>query len=249
LPAMIRPTKWLSSLLLALTVGIGGGSVVLFAFWPLGTLRVIDPRWPTWLVLLWDAALSMLFFVQHSGMIRRGARMRSFAVVAPVYERSVYAIASGVALAVVVLLWQPSDIPLVVLAGPARHAVQGIAIAAAAFFVWGFMSLRHFDPLGSSSLFAHLLSRPERTCDFAVRGAYRVVRHPLYLAIIVLLWAQPDLTVDRLLLDALWTAWIAVGATLEEADLVAELGDSYRAYQRAVPMLVPWPKGRTNRTT
>ncbi len=73
-----------------------------------------------------------------------------------------------------------------------------------------------------------------------VRGAYRWVRHPLYLFMLVLIWSSLDLTLDRLLFDALWTAWIVVGTILEERDLVAEMGEAYLAYQRRVPMLVPW---------
>jgi hypothetical protein len=41
-------------------------------------------------------------------------------------------------------------------------------------------------------------------------------------------------------LDVLWTAWICVGAVLEEADLLADFGDAYRDYRRKVPMLIPW---------
>jgi protein-S-isoprenylcysteine O-methyltransferase Ste14 len=44
------------------------------------------------------------------------------------------------------------------------------------------------------------------------------------------------------LLNGLWTAWIVVGTVLEEADLEAELGETYRAYRRSVPMLLPWPR-------
>jgi len=73
-----------------------------------------------------------------------------------------------------------------------------------------------------------------------VRGAYRWVRHPLYLGVLLLLWAPLDLGLDRLLAATLWTAWIVAGTVLEERDLVAELGEPYRAYQRAVPMLLPW---------
>ena len=59
------------------------------------------------------------------------------------------------------------------------------------------------------------------------------------------------MTADRLLLNGLFTAWIVVGALLEERDLVREFGEAYRGYQRRVPMLVPWsspdrsPKGDT----
>ena len=68
------------------------------------------------------------------------------------------------------------------------------------------------------------------------------MRHPLYLAVIVLIWACPDMTADRLLFNVLWTAWIVVGTVLEEVDLIAELGDEYREYRRTVPMLIPWAK-------
>jgi protein-S-isoprenylcysteine O-methyltransferase Ste14 len=57
--------------------------------------------------------------------------------------------------------------------------------------------------------------------------------------VLVLIWASPELTADRLLFNVLWTAWIVVGTILEETDLVADFGDVYRDYQRKVPMLIP----------
>jgi protein-S-isoprenylcysteine O-methyltransferase Ste14 len=54
------------------------------------------------------------------------------------------------------------------------------------------------------------------------------------------MWADPEMTVGRVLIASLWTAWICVGAVLEERDLVADFGDTYRKYQQRVPMLVPW---------
>jgi protein-S-isoprenylcysteine O-methyltransferase Ste14 len=157
------------------------------------------------------------------------------------YWPAAYAIASGAALLMVVLLWQPSGVGLYSLTGLSRHVAQGLGIAAVGLFVWGLLSLKSFDPLGVAGIARHLRSRPAQPCGFAVRGPYRFVRHPLYLAIIVALWSCPDVTADRLLLDVLWTAWIVVGTVLEEADLVAEIGDAYRAYRRTVPMLLPWP--------
>jgi protein-S-isoprenylcysteine O-methyltransferase Ste14 len=54
------------------------------------------------------------------------------------------------------------------------------------------------------------------------------------------IWSYPALQTDRLLFNGLWTVWIVVGAFLEERDLVAEFGETYREYQRQVPMLIPW---------
>ena len=239
---MIHPTKWLSRLLLVLAAGFGVGSVVVFAFWPLGTLRIMRLGWSETTVLLWDGALSMLFFAQHSGMVRRNVRARMAAVIASLYQPALYAIASGLALVAVVLLWQPSDVRLLTLTGPSRLVAHGFSVAALGLFVWGFVSLRSFDPLGLAPLAGHLRARPSQPCGFVVRGAYRFVRHPLYLAVIVLIWFCPDVTADRLLFNVLWTAWIVAGTVLEEADLTAEFGEAYRAYRRDVPMLLPLPR-------
>jgi protein-S-isoprenylcysteine O-methyltransferase Ste14 len=245
--AMIQPTKWRTRMLIVLAGVLGVGSVALFALWPLGSLRIARPQWSEPLILSWDALLSLLFFVQHSSMIRKGARARMDAVIPPIYQSAFYATASGVALLVVVLLWQPSTARLFALVPPWRYVAHGFALTALALFIWGFRSLRSFDPLGIRPLANHLRSKPPQPCLFAVRGAYRFVRHPLYLAIIVLFWSNPDLTADRLLFDGLWTVWIVVGTLLEEKDLVAELGDAYRSYRRTVPMLIPLPRPRTGR--
>ena len=239
---MIQPTHWLSKLLLVLASSVGVGSVVAFAGWPLGALRLASPVRSELSVLVWDAALSMFFFVQHSGMIRRNVRARMAQGVAPSYLPAFYTIASGLALALVGVLWQPSQIHLLSLAGPARVVAHGFSVAAFGLFVWGLHTLRSFDPLGIAPLTGHLRAKASKPCAFAARGAYRFVRHPLYLAVIVLIWACPDMTADRLLFNVLWTAWIVVGTVLEEVDLIAELGDEYREYRRTVPMLIPWAK-------
>jgi protein-S-isoprenylcysteine O-methyltransferase Ste14 len=55
-----------------------------------------------------------------------------------------------------------------------------------------------------------------------------------------MIWSYPDLTLDRLLLNVLFTGWVIAGILLEERGLVASYGDAYRRYQRKVPMLIPW---------
>lgn len=239
---MIKTSKTLSTSLLILAVVLGIGSVLLFAVLPVGGFRLFKPRWSTATVLLWDVALSLVFFLQHSGMIRRSFRARLAGIIAPRYHGAVYATASGIALAAVALLWQPSDRVVLSIVGWPRYLLHASSLAALGLFVWGARSLRPFDPLGLTPLIAHLRDKAESPPVLVVRGAYRLVRHPLYLAVLALIWSSPDVTVDRLLFQALWSAWILLGAHLEEKDLAQQLGEPYRAYCRQTPMIIPWPR-------
>jgi methanethiol S-methyltransferase len=225
--------------LMVLSVVCGAGSLAVFAAFPLGTAGV-PLRLPEALVLPWDAMLSFAFFLQHSGMVRRGFRARLSAVIPPAYHRACYSVASGVVLVVVVMLWQPSPVRLLVLEGAYRWAARAAALLAVWVFIWGAVAVRDLDFFGLGSIRAYLRQSPACEPAFVVRGPYRWMRHPWYFAVILLIWSFPDLTADRLLFNVLWTGWVWVGAKLEETDLMAEFGDSYAQYRRKVPMLIPW---------
>ncbi len=229
-----------TALMIAAAV-VGGGSLLAFGaflvFGPIAGVRLTDSLSTALAV---DAALSLAFFVQHSGMVRAGFKARLAQIVPAPCVGAVYSVASGVALLAVVLLWQPSSVELWAWRGPVALAPRAVALAAVAGFVWGVRSLPCFDPFGQLAIQAALRGRSPVPFPFVVRGAYRWARHPLYLCMLMLIWAVPWATPDRLLFNALWTAWIAISTRWEEKDLVAEFGDAYRRYQRAVPMLLPW---------
>lgn len=236
---MTRPAQMLDYAMMALAVVLGVGSVALFA--AMGPLTFVRMGWPESKVLVWDAALSLAFFLQHSGMVRRPIRARLAPFIAPRHQGAVYAIASGVALTLVVLLWRRSETHLLVLQGAPLWIARACAVLAVAVFVRSAYVLGPlFDPLGLVPIKAHLRGRVNYPSAFVVRGPYRWVRHPLYSSILALIWCNPDVTADRLLFNVLWTAWICAATVLEEADLVTDFGDAYRDYQRKIPMLVPW---------
>jgi protein-S-isoprenylcysteine O-methyltransferase Ste14 len=226
---------------------LGAGSLLLFGIFiiigPVGAFRLdaSEPR-----MLLWDGLLSMVFFVQHSGMVRASFQSWLSSSVPGRYHPSLYAIASGLILTAVLLLWQTTEAVLYRLEGPLRWLPRAVSLLAAGGFLWGFRALGFFDAFGLVPLTARSRGQPPRPPRLVVSGPYRRIRHPLYFFTIVLIWSVPEMTSDRLLFNSLWSLWIVLAAFLEERDLVAVFGEQYRNYQKTVPMFIPW-RGRAGR--
>jgi protein-S-isoprenylcysteine O-methyltransferase Ste14 len=225
---------------------LGWGSLLLFGiFLVLGPIVTVRFDVSEHQALLWNTMLSILFFIQHSGMIRASFRTWLSSMIPSHYHPATYAIASGIALAAAVLLWQPSQTVLYHAEGMVRLLARAVAALAIVGFYWGVRALGNFDTFGIRPIKAYLRGRPLRESNIVIRGPYLWVRHPLYFFMLVLIWSFPDVSLDRLLFNVLWTLWVVLGTYLEEKDLVAEFGEQYIHYQKTVPMLLPWriPRG------
>jgi methanethiol S-methyltransferase len=71
-------------------------------------------------------------------------------------------------------------------------------------------------------------------------GVYGLVRHPLYLFVMLFLWANPTMRTASLAFAAGASAYFILGAWIEERRMLRRLGDTYRAYQCRVPFLIPF---------
>jgi protein-S-isoprenylcysteine O-methyltransferase Ste14 len=208
-------------------------------------LNLFDVRLNESGILWFDAGLSLLFFIQHSGMIRKPFRRWLARFIPEEYAGAVYSIASGIALLLVILLWQTSTQTIITPSGLLRWSLHAVFFLFLFGFYWGVKALRFFDPFGLRPIINRLRGRNPMPMPITVEGPYRWVRHPLYLFMILMIWSCPNLTSDRLLFNLLWTVWIVIGSYFEEIDLIIEFGDAYREYQKRVPMLIPllkWPK-------
>jgi protein-S-isoprenylcysteine O-methyltransferase Ste14 len=70
-------------------------------------------------------------------------------------------------------------------------------------------------------------------------GIHGVIRHPWYLASMMVIWAW-GLDVTALITNIILTVYFIVGTILEEHKLVLEYGEAYRRYQKQVSMLIPF---------
>ena len=66
----------------------------------------------------------------------------------------------------------------------------------------------------------------------------------MQLGFLIAFWAAPVMTIDRLALATLLTAYVVTALVFEERDLVALFGEEYRSYQQRVPKLLPGPWSR-----
>ena len=159
---------------------------------------------PGWLV--WDALLSFVFFIQHSGMIRRSFRVWMGKRIPDCYFGAIFTLATSLALSLVVIFWQSSGPPLIDLRGPLNWFARGVFFAAAVGIGWGFWSLKGFDPYGIGPIKAKLFGKPLQSKPLTIRGPYLWVRHPLYFFVLLMIWSNPHPTADRLFFNLLWTA-------------------------------------------
>ena len=221
-------------------------SLVLFAiFCSVGSLHLVRLDLSETEILFFDFSLSLVFFLQHSVMVRKSFRRYLSRFVPEAYVSAIYAIFSGIVLCAIIILWQETSGAVTAAQGVFRLALRAIFAASIVGFYWGTRALGFFDPFGVSEILNCLRGRKPKGTPLTIRGPYRFVRHPLYFFVITMIWSSPDLTLDRLFFNVIWTAWIYIGAFLEERDLEADFGEAYLQYKKKVPMIIPW---RINRS-
>jgi protein-S-isoprenylcysteine O-methyltransferase Ste14 len=242
-----------------LTVGYGAASYVIFlaAFlYAIGFVgNFVVPRTvdagvaaPVGEAVVVNVLLLGLFAVQHSVMARPAFKHWWTRFVPASIERSTYVLLASLAL--FVLYWQWRTMPAVI--WDVGSSAGRIALWALFWLGWAtvlastFM-INHFDLFGLRQVYLAWRGNPYSGLGFRTFLLYRLVRHPIMLGFIIAFWAIPTMTAGHLLFAAVTTVYIVVAIQIEEHDLVAALGDQYRAYRRRVPMLVPWPRGRADR--
>lgn len=189
--------------------------------------------------LLIDVGLLAAFALQHS-IMARPAFKRAWTKIVPVAaERSTYVLASTLLLGSIVYFWQP-------LGGVLWQVTDTLALCVlyGLFAVgWGILFLasfqiNHFDLFGLRQVWLYFRGKPYTHLPFQTPWLYRYMRHPLYVGLMIGLWAAPTMTVAHLVFALLCTAYVFVGARLEEKDLEAALPE-YKQYKKDVPMFVP----------
>ena len=189
-----------------------------------------------------DTMLIGLFAIQHSVMARQGFKRWWTRLVPPSVERSTYVLFASFALLILYWQWQPIPALVWTVQNPIAAAVlDGIFWLGWVVLVASTFLLSHFELFGLSQVFARLFGKPPSDAKFRTPLLYRSVRHPIYLGVLLAVWATPAMTAGHLLFSVVITGYILIGIQLEEHDLIQQFGDQYRRYRQHAAMLVPLP--------
>ncbi|MEO6220296.1 MAG: isoprenylcysteine carboxylmethyltransferase family protein [Ginsengibacter sp.] len=82
---------------------------------------------------------------------------------------------------------------------------------------------------------------PQPSPQLRIDGIHQYLRHPLYLGTLLFTWGIFFIfpLLNNFIAVAVLSIYIFIGIKLEEKKLVQEFGESYKAYQVQVPMIIP----------
>jgi protein-S-isoprenylcysteine O-methyltransferase Ste14 len=231
-----------TKILINVVNALGGATIITFYhFLFFGPATLIYNSTNIVSVLVVDALLALLFFFQHSILIRKSIRARINKTIPDDYYGAFFTITSCFALILMVLFWQKT-VPIAEAEGVVYWIMRVPFILALIGIAWSVatMGFKSFDPFGTLKLSLKIRNKEPILLPLAAKGPYQWIRHPLYFFSLVMIWFSPVLSADKILFNCMMTIWIVLGTKLEERDLVRQFGDGYRDYQMQVPMLIPY---------
>ncbi len=193
--------------------------------------------------LLINVGLMSLFAIQHSVMARPAFKEWITKYINAAIERSTYVLLSSLALLLLYWKWQPMTTIVWDTDGLVSTIIMVVFLLGWVIVFLSTLMISHFELFGLTQIYQNFKDQSMTTPKFQVNWFYKLVRHPIMLGFTIAFWAAPTMTFGRLLFATVTTAYILIAVKyLEEKDLKHLIGKDYEAYQKNVPMIIPFTK-------
>ena len=181
-----------------------------------------------------DLALIAAFGLQHSLMARPAFKRRWRVLLAPALERATYVHAANVVLLALIVLWQPIPLEVWRVDQPLLRHVCWLAFALGwLILLAGALSFGIAELLGVRQVLDWFCQREPVPLRLKTRGLYHWLRHPMYVGVLMALWATPYMTLGHALLATGLTIYVLIAKGYEERDLNHTYGRAYRSWRSA----------------
>jgi len=176
-----------------------------------------------------NALLFAAFALHHSVLARSGAKRLVSRMIGTRLERAAYVWIASLLAITMCALWQPVAGLLYTMKAWWQVPFWAVQALGAAVIV---SAVRVIDPLELSGI--RQAAGQAATGSFRIVGPFRIIRHPIYLGWMLLVFGTPTMTANRLLFAAMSSLYLILAIPWEEWSLVEDHGDRYRDYQRLV---------------
>lgn len=183
--------------------------------------------------------LVFIFGFFHSVMSRKQFKERWTQIIPLAAERSTYVLQASLFLALLMWQWQPMPTLLWSFAGISSWVFYTCFAVGNIIVLWSIFLIDHFELFGLRQVWCNQLGKSMPKATFKTPALYHIVRHPMQLGTLIILWATPTMSVGHFLFASLMTLYVFIGLKFEEKSLQREFGEAYRCYQQQVPMLIP----------
>lgn len=201
---------------------------------------------PVVYAVLVDLLLISLFAIQHTIMARPAFKKRWTQIVPEPMERSIFVLMASSILLLLFWQWQPNRTVIWRIDQPVLEVLLiGVSLAGWGILFVSSLLIDHFDLFGLRQVTLYLGGSDYTPPAFVERALYKKMRHPLMTGVLLGVWSTPLMTLGHLVLAAGFTAYIFIGVTFEERDLIEAHGESYEAYRRRTRKFFPFPKPRS----
>lgn len=202
------------------------------SFWPLPTVDQGGSIDAIWISAAVDIGLIVLFGLQHSVMARPWFKQKILARMPTPFMRCTYVHMANITLFALIVLWQsiPNEV-WDVGRGIWHEVIWSLFVAGWIVLFLGAWSFGIFELLGVAQMRAWAGREPARPLGLKTGWIYRWLRHPMYVGVLLGVWATPRMTAGHLLLAAGFTAYVLIGMRYEERDLLALYGSRYRRWR------------------
>jgi protein-S-isoprenylcysteine O-methyltransferase Ste14 len=114
-----------------------------------------------------------------------------------------------------------------------------LVVFSVSIIFFSFISYGPLEFLGIAQIINRDKGAETCTVNISTKGLLGIVRHPMYLAVMILVWTFNETPID-MLFNVIMTIYFIIGTHLEERKLISCYGREYEEYKKKVPMFIPF---------